>query len=295
MGRYGTPDYSGPTITVNNVSSLFDIDADNWCNMLKYRESYAAGELTGCEYYKSRIQINTTGGANPDLLQNMEIVVSDATSGVSQILVEIGKCQATYDLPTDVASVVASTTAASGVKSGLKTITLKYDAPSTSDAGAPGAGLPSLKSKLAGGMRLDSCLVEGKNYLRVTAKDNSRRDDDGTTYAPNSTTFNDYKNQGRFIKVDNTTAKIGLTGNASNIFDSNKDKSCFTGTGVKIDPLWKNFTITGNLKSTDPFGNDAMSSLSQAVNSLCEKPVTSVLEPKQCLTNPAGVPKPNAV
>ncbi len=89
-------------------------------------------ELTGCSYYKNKIShTNMQSGKNPDLLENMEINVDDV-SGVSEIFIEMGaNCRATYNLPTDVGSVVVSTTAASGVKSTYKNITLKYNTTST--------------------------------------------------------------------------------------------------------------------------------------------------------------------
>ena len=213
--------------------------------------------LPGCTYYKNKISHTVAGTngkpvsdpkANPDLLENLEITIDDV-SGISQVVIEIGAtCSATYDLATSVSSVVASTTVASGVKASFRNITLKYGATSTN-----GGSLPSLKTQF-NKTRLDSCLTEGKNYIKVTAKDNARSNTNGTTYDPN-TYILDYSTQSKFIKVDNSSAKIGLIGDASKIAESNTASGCFIG-GATIDNTWKNYTISGSLKSGDPFGAD---------------------------------------
>lgn len=111
---------------------------------------------------------------------------------------------------------------------------------------------PSLLQKF-GVSRLDACLIEGKNYLKIIAKDQARSDADGVSYAPNFTT-KDLSTSTQFIKIDNAGPAIGLTGNAAKIAESNASANMFVG-GATIDGKWKNFTITGGLKSTDPFGS----------------------------------------
>ena len=102
--------------------------------------------------------------------------------------------------------------------------------------------------------RLDQCLREGQNFLRITAQDNARSDYDGVSYAPNASTYST-----QYINVDNSTPKIGISGDASKVADANGlTSACFVG-GVTIEPSnrqWKNYTISGSLKSTDPFGAD---------------------------------------
>lgn len=111
-------------------------------------------ELSGCKYYKDKITHSNASDKHPDLLEGLEITVDD-TSGVSQILVEIGAtCSATYNLSTDVTSVVADSNAASGVKTNFRNIVLKYNSPSIN-----GWGLPSLLSQFEK-TRLDTCLTE---------------------------------------------------------------------------------------------------------------------------------------
>lgn len=211
-------------------------------------------ELPGCTYYKNKISHANTSDKHPDLLENLDITVDDV-SGISQVVIEIGaSCSATYNLATDVASVVASTTAASGVKPSYKNITFKYNTTSTNGgAGAPGQGLPSLLSQF-GKSRLDQCLTEGKNFLRVTMKDNARSDADGTSYAPNTSVL-DYSGQNKFIKIDNSGSKLGLTGEARKVAESNTPANCFVG-GAVLDNKWKNYTISGSILSADPFGAD---------------------------------------
>lgn len=93
----------------------------------------------------------------------------------------------------------------------------------------------------------------------MTAKDSSRSDSDGTSPSanPNTTVFS-YDSQSKFIKVDNYGAKLNITGNARSIAESNTLSAGFVG-GIIDEPnasQWKNFTISGSIKSADPFGNN---------------------------------------
>lgn len=190
--------------------------------MTKYRSSgygsASSPELPGCTYYKNKIGHTNMGpsGKNPDLLEGMQLTIDDI-SGISDIKIEMGaNCTATYTLGNDLSSVVVSTTSASGIKPGYRNITLYYNTTSTNNGGgAPGAGLPSLLSAF-GKTRLDECLTEGKDFLRITARDNARSDYDGVAFTPN-TNILDYGSMGKFIKVDNTAPKLELTGLARNI------------------------------------------------------------------------------
>ncbi len=245
---------------------MFDSDQNNWCNLSKYRGSgYGTSSnptLPGCTYYKNKTTHTRTPpgrsvSANPDLLEGIEISIDDV-SGISEIVVEIGKCSGTYSFATDVASVVASTTSANGVKSGFRGIRLYYNQLSTSNGGAPGSGMPSLLTKLANGGSLDDCLVEGKNYVKVTAKDNARSNSDGKTLSANSSEYNG-GGSGLFVKIDNALPKLGISGDASKAADlGNAPSSCFVG-GMTDEPAekeWKNYAVSGNIATTDPFGAD---------------------------------------
>ena len=203
--------------------------------MKKYIAAYygtaANQELVGCKYYKNKgIHANATL-KNPDLLEGLEITVND-TSGISEVKIEIGSsCVATYSLPTDIASIVASSTSATGVKPSYKNIVLKYALPSTNGgAGTPGQGLPPLLAqfgKTGPNARLDECLTEGKNYMVITVKDNARSNADGVVYAPNTTVLN-YSSSSQFIKIDNTGSKIGFTGDTKDIAQTNAtNMNCF--------------------------------------------------------------------
>lgn len=86
----------------------------------------------------------------------------------------------------------------------------------------------------------------------MTTKDSARLNADGVTYAANTAVF-DYSGQNKFIKVDNSASRIKLTGEASEIAESNASAGCFIGS-VTVDNKWKNYTISGNIQSGDPFG-----------------------------------------
>ena len=197
MGLTATTDYAGPNISIGTVTSVFDLDQNNWCNYTKYAAAdYPSGLLPGCEYYKNKIP-HTPGVSNPDLLENMSVTVDDI-SGISEVVIEIGGCTQTYSLPTAITQNVANETSPSGGNPSHKNITFNYDSISTG-----GGGLPSLRSKF--GPRLDACLREGKNFIKITAKDQARSHSDGITYAPNTSII-----QTPYLKVDNTVPKIGL-------------------------------------------------------------------------------------
>jgi hypothetical protein len=88
------------------------------------------------------------------------------------------------------------------------------------------ASLPSLKAKF-GVTRLDDCLREGKNFLVVSASDSARSSADGITFAPNLNSI-DYASQGQgYIKIDNTSPKLGLGGDMAYFAESNIPASCF--------------------------------------------------------------------
>lgn len=227
QGRYASADDSGPSVSLNGVSNVFDGDQNSWCNYTKYRAANygttANPELPGCKYYKDKIS-HGTSGINPDLLEGLTITVDDP-SGISQVTIEIGNCTAVYDYASDVSSILVSTTAPSGVKSAFKGITYNYNIASTSSDSSIFA--PSLLQKF-GVTRLDACLTEGKNYLKVLAKDQARSDADGVSYAPNFTT-KDLSATTQFIKIDNAGPAIGLTGNAAKIAESNATADMFVG------------------------------------------------------------------
>lgn len=133
-------DDTGPTTSVNGVSTVFDGDVDHWCNMTKYTASNygttANPTLAGCTYYKDQpTGITHSAGVHPDLLENLEIPVSD-TSGISEIRVELGSCDATYSLPTGISTILQSST--SGIKPAYTSFTLKYNMPISVD----GTSLP---------------------------------------------------------------------------------------------------------------------------------------------------------
>lgn len=227
-GRQATPDDGGPSVSVSNAN-VFTGNEDAWCNINKYIDaSYGitTPELSGCSYYKN-LGNHTANPADkhPDLLENLSINVSDV-SGISEVRVELGNCDATYSLPTGIAQILPN--ASSGIDPAYTSFTLAYNTSVTID----GTVLPSLRQKLTGSStgRIDSCLLEGKNYLRVTAKDQARSDANAVTLSSNTDGV-DYNQQSKYLRVDNNGARLELTGLAKNIAESNVSPalapSCF--------------------------------------------------------------------
>jgi hypothetical protein len=255
-GRYADPDNSGPSISVNSVASVFSTDGENWCNLAKYRnEGFAAytstqnPELPGCTYYKARTGHATT--VNPDLLENLSVTVSD-TSGISDIRVEFGSCDATYSFPTDINSILQSPggQGTTGRFADQTNIVIPYNATFT----VRGTTHPGLVAKF-GKTRLDQCLSEGRNYLKITARDNARSDQDATTYDPNSATL-DLAGSNGYINIDNSTPKFRLSGDAKDVAAASDGSQCFDG-GLSIADRFKNYNVGGNLETTDPWGADS--------------------------------------
>lgn len=179
---------------------------------------------------------------------------------------EIGKCSYVYDFPKD-SSILNSSAAPSGVKSAnTQGFTIGYSA----GFDFAGKSYPSLKSALgaSGANGLNSCLEEGKNFLRVTARDNARSDADGVNPVGNMTVYLSgngvtnytdsvgvpaYPIASATLNVDNAGPALKITGDASKVFESNAAPSSFLG-GITLDPNWKNYTISGALLSGDPYG-----------------------------------------
>lgn len=182
------------------------------------------------------------------------------------MFIELGKCTATYDFPKD-SSILNSTINANGVKSAnTQGFTIPYNTSFT----FAGASYPSLRTALGanGTFGLNECLDEGKNYLRITAKDNARSNNDGVTLVSNATVFvsgngsANYPDGGGLpsstvgtatINIDEAAPSVALNGDAKNYFDSNASSNCFIGSANK-DQHWKNYTISGAIKTGDPFG-----------------------------------------
>ncbi len=270
-----TVDNTGPSIapmftTANNAFTTFVNDtgtnADQWCNMTKYLAwayGTTAATLPGCEFYKNLNFHANASDKHPDLLEGLSFKIDDV-SGISEIKVEIGKCTATYTIPSTAinAGMLVSTTADSWVNANHKNIVLHYNSTVTTDgSGGPWVWQNSLLTKMGVG-RLDSCLDEGKNYIKVTARDNVRSDNDGVTV--NLTRNTSYWTSGNglgsattvgilFIKVDGAGPMIKLTSEAAEPASSNATPSQFIAPPT-IQDVWKNFTISGDLKSWDPFG-----------------------------------------
>ena len=279
-------------------ADAFASDGDEmWCNMEKYLASTRScgNQLTmptGCRFYRDKnIHANTEfcgytlGGAvpdspgyrycypentdpcpppAPDMLENLNILVKADASGINTVRIELGSCDATYDFSSvvDNSKILESWTDAVGIKPSFEgDLTIAYSGSNTYGTDSTGKpfAVPSLLSKFEV-KRLDDCLAEGKNYLRITATDGARSNSDGVTWAGN-TSIIDYSGQNRFIRIDNSSPRLGFTGEAAKLAYSNVPEACYA-TPVTIEPankIWKNFTISGGMLSGDPFGNNSPS------------------------------------
>ncbi|HRI36902.1 MAG TPA: hypothetical protein PK765_07840 [bacterium] len=257
-GRYADTDNSGPSISVNSVASVFSGDEENWCNIKKYRSegfaTYNSAQnpvLPGCTYYKTRTSHANASDPAPDLLEGLSITVSDS-AGISDVRIEFGSCDATYSFPTDINQILQSPggQGTSGRFADQTNIVIPYNAPFN----VRGTAHPGLVAKF-GKSRLDQCLLEGRNFIRITARDNARSDHDAVTYDPN-TSVTDLAGSNGYINVDNSTPKFRLSGDAKDVSAASDGSQCFDG-GINVAERFKNYNIGGNLETTDPWGADS--------------------------------------
>ena len=201
-GRYATPDNNWPTIELLKKWA-FSFSSENWCNIKKYLSpSYGVSipKTSGCEYYKSQAGLD---GNAPDLLENIVVKVQD-TSWISSINLDLWKCRATYDFPSEVTDIVANRTNPSWVKNTLKApIVLTVN----DNLVLNGKTYPSLKSAMWVN-RIDECLTQWKNYLRVVAKDNARSEVDWKSLSSNQSHLSTKNTD--FILIDHSWVNIKI-------------------------------------------------------------------------------------
>jgi len=202
--RIAIQDNTGPSVNV--VSKNFTNDTTKWCNLEKYKWTWAENDFPiygsdkspttqGCEYYKN---LSSFEGNNPDLISDLAITITDQ-SALSKLNIELGTCSANIALTTDLSKLENN---GNGVKNEVRSIVL-YGHKSTSYAGQSIASLKTL-FKVA---RLDDCLANGRNYIRVTAKDNARSSSNVAVLNENSTVMSTKSTQ--FINIDNIGVSFG--------------------------------------------------------------------------------------
>jgi hypothetical protein len=244
--RYAELDNDGPIISTTYWS--FQTDTSKWCNLNKYKWlspfSWTYGSSTNvntpwCEYY------NNTDGQ--DLVDTFEITVEDV-SGLSKVQVELWTCSAYYDFTSlQLDELINATNAANWVRSEYQTLVIN----SWTNTVYGKSGIVSLKT-LFWKTRLDDCLGEWENYLKVTAEDAARDSDDAITLAANTTTLLD---KSYAIRIDNSGPTFNVVSDynfdpnykeyPTSIFDSSFDSDS-----------WYNETITWNFIMRDWVNKD---------------------------------------
>lgn len=118
---------------------------------------------------------------------------------------------------------------------------------------------------LFGTGRLDNCLTEGQNFVRVTTTDWAM--DQSGNLSQNTADVLDTSNVGinGFVQIDNSSPRIKLSGDANNIF-AGTNTGDFVG-GTNVDVKFKNYTISGGLFTADPFGG--------GLAGVCPNPIVS--------------------
>lgn len=154
---------------------------------------------------------------------------------------------------------------------------------------------------------LNDCLADGKNYLRITAKDNARSNSDGISLISNATLYVSGLGSANYpdgtsapstigtatINIDEAAPGVKLSGDAKSYYDSNAASNCFIGLATK-DPRWKNFTISGGIQAADPFGPNCAPTVSVITPTIltCNFPIAGIGDgnPNSPIYNsPAGV------
>ena len=186
---------------------------------------------------------------NPDLLDWLEININDNLSWISELRVELWSCLTIYSFSTALNTVIKSSVSPNWVKDSYKwDLVIKYDQSTTYAS----TTVPSLLSKYWKS-RLDECLAEWKNYLIIRAKDQARSNSNATSLTVNQTILN-YSTNNKFIKVDNSPAKLKISGELSNVTSSSDPSNCYIW-WANIDWNWRNYSLDWNIQSWDPFAS----------------------------------------
>lgn len=246
--RVAVTDAQWPEITIETKN--FTNDETKWCNLNKYKgldwfSTYGDSKsptTIGCEYYK---KLSSFTWNNPDLISDLKITISD-TSAISKVNVELWICSANISLTNDLSKLVTN---GNGTKDEVKNLVLHGHKSST----YAGQSIESLK-KLFNVSRLDDCLDNGRNYIKVTAKDNARNPSNVLELDSNATIFSTQTT--KFINIDNIGVSFGTDSSAPSSSTSWYDKTVsgkfvFQDYAEYGDPIckayekWEAHTCTG--------------------------------------------------
>ena len=193
--RYAKIDSAWPTITASYGS--LQTDTIKWCNLNKYKAiapfSWTYGSNTnintpGCEHYNKTDWL--------DLVDNFSINVKDV-SGLSKVQVELWTCSAYYDFTwLALTDLLSSVNTSNWIDPAYSELTI--NAYTSSVYGM--SWIVSLKT-LFWKTRLDDCLWEWENYLKITAYDAARSLIDAISLDANKS---ELFNKTYAIRIDNS-------------------------------------------------------------------------------------------
>ncbi|MDQ7009383.1 MAG: hypothetical protein Q9M94_03780 [Candidatus Gracilibacteria bacterium] len=251
-GRVAKKDDIGPVITSNWREYSVNSDDGTWCNIKRYidnTDNYMDfGEETpmdhlGCDSYSKALM---SDDETVDLLEGLWVKVDVDPSGLKSVKIELGKCSGTLEVPgsDNLATIINER------NTFIKNITFNYD---TSNGDIRGKSIKSLLEMFSVD-RLDECLVNGKNYLKVTAKDLARSNADAITLSSNTSIYPETlptrSSPGLgTINIDNSIPNFKVTGETP--FGT-------VGNGTEGDGMWKNIVINSYIKTQDRYGGDNM-------------------------------------
>lgn len=255
--RYARFDSDWPSISYNLPS--FSSDEAKWCNLNKYK-SWDYGEewnpvFSWCEHY------NKTWSTAWDLVWEVSFSVWDL-SWISKVKVELWACSYEYDdFETELSTVLKNTTTASWIKDKYLDLLTFYGDKNSTKYWPNEKTFPSLKEAF-NVERLDDCLLEWKNFFRVSAYDGARNVKKVDEIDANETILSSAQTN-KYIRIDNSWVTLSAIDEDStdiwweNIFYSTNLKWKFIlqdipSSGEQICTNYKaNWTLKCAWKPTD--------------------------------------------
>lgn len=179
-----------PKVNTNWPEYSVDTDDWTWCNINRYRKFWKdyiwfSGETPmtheWCDSY-SKSWLNSEWTKTVDLLKDLYVEVETDVSGLHSVKIELWKCSETFDVLTYEDTYTKIREDLNNYK---KTIKFEYN---NTGSIINWKDVPSLL-ELFNKDRLDECLTDWKNYLKVTTKDLSRLNSDWITHDWNERTY----------------------------------------------------------------------------------------------------------
>ncbi len=225
--RIAVQDTTWPKVTV--TSKNFTNNETKWCNLNKYKwldgfSTYwdeKSPTTQGCEYYKN---LSSFSWNNPDLVSDLQVTISD-NSAISKVTIELGTCSANISLTTDLSKLENNW---NWVKASVQSLTL-FGHKTSSYAWDSIASLKTLFNV----DRLDDCLGNGRNYIKVISQDNARSTSNIKVLDSNTNIYSTASTQ--FINIDNLGVSFGVDVKSNPPSTSN----------------WYDHTVSGKFKFED--------------------------------------------